>query len=325
MVKVIVTFAADREAREAMERALGADARVVYLTDVSVSDRVKELTGAEAVLSWHVARELQTGEYNALAGVKVMQMLSAGVDHVPFSKLPPTLTVLGNSGAYAPPIAEHVVAMILAACKNLLAQHEKLKRGIFDQTTESRMLRGSTCVILGFGGIGKAASRLLRCLGVEIYAINSTGKTEEKVDFIGTLKDLEHVLRLADIVVIALPLTKSSRGLIGKRELGWMKDTAILVNVARGAIIDENALYQKLKSQPAFTAALEAWWFEPLISGEFHTNYPFLDLPNVIGCPHNSGIIPGAFAVGATNAAENLRRWLDHEPYVGTVKRSDYL
>jgi phosphoglycerate dehydrogenase-like enzyme len=215
--------------------------------------------------------------------------------------------------------------MILAACKNLLVQHDKLRRGVFDQDTENRMLRGSTCAILGFGGIGKATAHLLRCVGVKIYAINTTGKTNEEVEFIGTLKDLEHVLRSTDIVVISLPLMNSTRGIIGKRQLAWMKDTAILVNVARGAIIDEDALFQKLKAQPKFTAALEAWWIEPHNAGEFRTNYPFFDLPNVLGCPHNSGIVPGSFANGARYAAENVNRWLTHEHMTGVVKRSDYV
>ena len=131
------------------------------------------------LISAHVAHELQPSEFTALGGVKVMQMLSAGVDHVPFSSLPPNLVVFGNSGAYAPPIAEHIVAMILATCKNILVQHDKLRRGVFDHDTENRMLRGSICTILGFGGIGKAAARLLRCFGVRIYAINTSGKTDE--------------------------------------------------------------------------------------------------------------------------------------------------
>jgi phosphoglycerate dehydrogenase-like enzyme len=177
---------------------------------------------------------------------------------------------------------------------------------------------------LGFGGIGRATARLLRCFGVKIYAVNTTGKTDEEVEFVGTLNDLEHVLRSADIVVVALPLMNSTRGMIGERELAWMKDTAILVNVARGAIIDEDALFQKLKAQPEFTAALEAWWIEPHATGEFRTDYPFLDLPNVLGCPHNSGIVPGSFVNGARCAAENVKRWLNHEPMTGVVKRSDY-
>jgi phosphoglycerate dehydrogenase-like enzyme len=103
-----------------------------------------------------------------------------------------------------------------------------------------------------------------------------------------------------------------------------MKDTAILVNVARGAIIDEGALFEKLKAQPKFTAALEAWWNEPYSSGDFRINYPFFDLPNVLGCPHNSGIVAGAYLNGVRCAAENVNRWLNHELIIGVVKRSDY-
>lgn len=324
LANVMVTFNADAETRDVIERVLGVQGRVVYLADLASPSRERQLAEADVLVSWHLARELQPDEYNELGGVKVLQMLSAGVDHVPFSKLPPNRIVLGNSGAYAQPIAEHVVAMILATCKNLLVQHEKLRRGVFDQDTESRILHGSKCTILGFGGIGKATARLLRCLGVKIYAINTTGKTDEDAEFIGTRNDLEYVLRSADIIVISLPLMNSTRGLIAKRELSWMKDTAILVNVARGAIIDERALYEKLIAQPTFTAALEAWWIEPHNTGEFRTNYPFLDLPNVLGCPHNSGIVPGSFLNGARVAAENVRRWLNHEPVNGVVKRSDY-
>jgi glycerate dehydrogenase len=298
---------------------------VRYLEGLSATERRTELAQADALLSWHIGREFQDSEFGALSGVKVMQTLSAGVNHVPFSKLPTSLVVLGNSGAYSPPIAEHIVAMILAACKNLFTQHEKLRQGVFDQDTESRMLEGFTCAILGFGGIGRAAARLLRCLGVKVYALNTSGKTEEPVEFVGTLRDLEYVLRLADIVVITLPLKNSTRGLIGKQELAWMKDNAILVNVARGPIIDEKALFEKLKSQPTFTAALEAWWIEPRNGERFHTNFPFLDLPNVIGCPHNSGIVPGAFVNGAKYAAENVKRWFQHEPVLGEVNISDYV
>jgi len=132
------------------------------------------------------------------------------------------------------------------------------------------------------------------------------------------------VLPLADIVVIALPLTNSTRGLIGSRDLAWMKDDAILVNVARGSIVDEAALYQKLKAYPNFTAAIDAWWIEPLSHGEYHTNYLFLELPNVLGSPHNSGMVPGSFLAATRVAAENVKRFLKHEPILGIVRPTDY-
>jgi glycerate dehydrogenase len=324
MTNVAVTFPARGAQREALISALGKAARVTFLSYLSTEDRAKELANADVLISWSPKRELQPQEYRAVTHARMMQLLSAGADQVPFSQLPPTLTIASNAGAYAEPMAEHILAMILAVTKNLLDRQNKLKDGVFDQSTPNRMLRGSTCAILGFGGIGKATARLMRCFGVKIYALNTTGKTDEPVEFIGTLKDLEHVLRHANIIVIALPLTKSTRGLIGSRELAWMKDDAILVNVARGQIVDEDALYQKLKTQPNFTAAIDAWWIEPLTNGEFRIDHPFLELPNVLGSPHNSGIARGSFLKATGLAAENVKRFLNRETILGVVRATDY-
>ena len=178
---------------------------------------------------------------------------------------------------------------------------------------------------MGFGGIGKAVARLLRCFDVKILALNTTGRTDDPVDFIGTLRDLEHILRLSDIVILTLPLTNSTRKLIGKEQLDWMKDDAVLVNVARADIIDEYALYRKLKENPQFTAAIDVWWIEPLHHEKFSTTYPFLELPNVLGSPHNSGIVLSSFQKGIMHAAENVKRFLNHEPVLGVVNRSDYM
>jgi glycerate dehydrogenase len=321
---IVVTFSAEGELREVVLKVLGQVGRVIFLSEISPEERSRELASADVLISWQPARELHPAEFGMISHANMLQLLSAGADHLPFPRLPPTLAIASNAGAYAEPMAEHILAMTLAITKNLLDRHNKLKNGIFDQTNANRMLSGSACAILGFGGIGKATARLLRCFGVKIYAINSTGKTDESVEFIGTLRNLEYVLRHADVIVVALPLTNSTRGLIGSRELGWMKDSAILVNVARGDIIDEAALYEKLKANPSFTAAVDAWWNEPLRNGKFRINYPFLELPNFIGSPHNSGLVPGSLTKGAAYAAENVRRFLNHEPVVGIVKRSDY-
>jgi phosphoglycerate dehydrogenase-like enzyme len=216
----------------------------------------------------------------------------------------------------------------LALTKNLLDRHNKLKAGIFDQSNPNRELQGCNCVILGFGGTGRAVAKILRCFGVKIYAVNTTGRTSERVEFIGTLKDLDYMVQLADIVVITLPLTNSTRGLIGSRELLLMKQNAILVNVARGQIIDENALFQRLKTSPDFMAAIDAWWDEPdqpsMIHAKFHIDKPFLELPNILGSPHNSGIIPGTLTKGTEHAAKNIKRFITSEEITGVVKPSDY-
>ncbi len=324
MANILVTFRAENEQREILTKALDAVTRIAFLSDLTGKERARELASADILISWSPRRELQPEEFRLIAHAKMMQLLSAGVDSIPFSQLPPGLMIASNAGAYAEPMAEHVLAMILAVWKNLVDRHVKLRAGNFDQENENRMLRGSTCAILGFGGIGKATARLLRCFGVKIMAVNTTGRTDEPVDFIGTLKDLEHVLRQADIIIITLPLTNSTRKLIGREQLGWLKNDSMLVNVARADIIDEGALYEKLKGNPQFSAAIDAWWIEPFRHGKFATDYPFLELPNVLGSPHNSGVVPGSFLRGTKYAAENVKGFLNNEPVLGVVKRTDY-
>jgi glycerate dehydrogenase len=255
----------------------------------------------------------------------MIQLLSAGADHLPFPELRSDIVLASNIGAYAEPMAEHVLALALALAKNLLREHQNLIRGEFRQSVMNRMLAGSVCGIIGFGGIGRATARLMRGLGLRIYAVNTSGRTDEPVEFIGTLKDLKHVLSSSDVVSISAPLMKATRGLIGKRELGWMKPDAILINVARGAVIDEGALYEHLRSHPRFQAGLDVWWIEPFGSGEFRTSYPFLSLPNVLGSPHNSAMVPGINEESTRRAAENVNRFLRGEPIAGLVMPEDYI
>jgi phosphoglycerate dehydrogenase-like enzyme len=133
------------------------------------------------------------------------------------------------------------------------------------------------------------------------------------------------VLAAADVLVITLPLTLTTRGLLGSRELALMKPAAILVNVARGAIIDQRALYEHLSTHPQFSAGIDTWWAEPAGERPFRTAYPFFDLPNVLGSPHNSSIVTGTMLSAARLAAENVRRYLRGEAVAGVVRRTDYV
>jgi len=205
--------------------------------------------------------------------------------------------------------------------KLLFINHNKIIGGDFDQKTNTRTLRGKICGIIGYGSIGKATANLLKGFGVKIYGINSTGKTEENIDFIGTLTDLNYVLKESDILIISIPLNEITRGLIGKKEFDLMKDDAVLINVARGAIIQEEALYEHLKSHPNFMAGIDAWWYEPFNFGEFKLNYPFFELPNILGSPHNSAIIPGALIEGQKRAIENISNFLNGNQIKGIIKR----
>jgi len=323
--RVVVTFPAGDKERQMLLGLLGEHASVLFLADATQEQRAGTLRGADALLAFNLKRELKADEFRCIEKVRFIQFPSAGADRTPFDLLPTCAVIASNVGAYAPPMAEHVLAMTLSVMKRLHVNHEKMRQGQFDQFTPTRTLRGAVCGILGFGGIGRATARLMGAFGARIYAVNTSGKTDEPVEFIGTLHDLDHVLPSSDVLVIALPLHRATRGLMGKEELSRMKKDAIVVNVARGPIIDEKALYDHLLANPEFTAALDAWWIEPLRDGEFRVDYPFFDLPNVLASPHNSAMVPGAIGQGRRRAAENVLRYLKGEEVTGVVRREDYI
>jgi phosphoglycerate dehydrogenase-like enzyme len=321
---VVVTFGARGDPRAAIEDALRTVANVVFIQDLAGDERFRALGSADALLAWNPWRELEPEEIGALGTAPFMQLISAGADQVRFADVPDTMILASNVGAYAEPMAEHVVAMFLALAKRLNRTTAELARGSFDQWTRSVAVQGSACGVVGFGGIGKATARRMATLGSRIHAINTTGRTDEPVEFVGTLADLEAVLAASDFVVLALPLTKQTRELIGRRELQLMKPTAILVNVARGGIVEEEALYEHLRTHPDFGAGIDAWWDEPRGHATFAPRFPFLELPNVIGSPHNSAMVPGIELHAVRRAAENVARHLRGEPVTGIVRREDY-
>jgi phosphoglycerate dehydrogenase-like enzyme len=324
---VAVSYPVDDEFIRINAEVLGGDAALAFLPRLGEGERRGILRRAEALIGLNLGRELPAGTWPDVPRLRFVQLLSAGADGIDFAAIPGPVTVASNVGAYAEPIAEHVMAMTLALARRLPQRHAALARGEFNQADPLLTLNGAVCAILGFGGIGRATARLMRAFGARIYAMNSSGRTGEPVEFAGTLADLDQVLPAADVLVIALPLTTATRGLIGARELALMKDTAIMVIVSRAAIVDERALYAHLRGHPAFGAGIDAWWHEPGTAGPgsgFSTGYPFLGLPNVIGSPHNSGIVPGVLPSAARQAAANVRRYLRGEAVTGVVNRADY-
>lgn len=322
---VAVTYPADEEFTRVNSEVLAGEAAIVYTYGLDDAERAQALRRAEAVLALNLADEVPAGALAESSRLRFVQLLSAGVDTVDFSGLPDDLTVASNAGAYSVAMSEHVMAMTLSLAKHLPQRHAALAAGRFDKWAPSLTLHGASCVILGLGGIGTATARLMRAFGARVYAINRGGRGTAHAEFTGTLADLDRVLAVADVLVISLPLTRTTRGLIGRRELALMKPTAMVVNVARGAVIDQGALYEHLRTHPDFGAGIDTWWDEPTGDAPFRTDYPFFDLPNLIGSPHNSSIVPGTMVSAARLAAENVYRQLRNEAVTGIVRRADYV
>lgn len=307
-VKLLVTLDGKAEVRAVIERVIGSAAQVTYLSDVASEARAQALSTAQVVIARNTAHELRQGEAALLANARLIQFVTAGVDYIPLADLPVHIPIACNGGAYAEPMAEHAVAMAFAAAKRLLVEHKKLEQGAFDQFRLNRMLRGAVCGILGFGGIGVEVARVMKALGLKVHAINRRGAAAETVDWIGTPDRLDELLAASDVLIITVPLTKATERMIGARELELMKRDAILINLARGEIVDEAALYQHLRATPTFTACIDAWWIEPVRHGSFRMDQPFLELPNVIASPHNSASAAGWRDIALTRAVENARR-----------------
>jgi glycerate dehydrogenase len=324
-VLVAVSYPVDDEFTQINTGVLDGSARVLFLHG-RPDDEFREIVRrADALIGWHLNEELPTGILQDSPRLRFVQLLSAGADAVDFAALPERLVLASNVGAYAEPMAEYVMAATLALARRLPQRHADLARGEFNMWKPVLTLDGAVCAILGFGGIGKATARLMRAFGARIHAVNTSGGTSEPAEFTGTLADLDQVLAAADVLVMALPLTRATRGLVGARELALMKPTAILVNVGRAAIVDERALYEHWRDHPDFCAGIDTWWHEPGPGSGFATGYPFFDLPNLIGSPHNSGVTDGALQVGARKAAENVLRFARGEAVTGVARREDYL
>ena len=243
-----------------------------------------------------------------MKNLRLIQTLTAGTDHIDFSVIPEGVRVQSNAGANARGVAEHGLALVLSAMKRIPWRGREMRKGNFPQLIESRLLNGKKALIIGFGHIGQELGRMLSCLGVRVSAINRSGSYEGdvKVERMGTLKELDEMLKNADIVIITLPLTPETRGLIDRRRLKLMKKDALLLNISRGKIIVEKDLYEHLKENPDFMAAIDVWWH---YGKEFKQEYPFGALSNIILSPHCAGTYEGWFEDMVRGAGERVAMW----------------
>ena len=299
--------------KAALAETISDRATLVFLDELDATSRRGALSSATVLLAHNTAKELRRDEFELIGGARLVQFLAAGIDFIPLDQLPAQVPVASNAGAHAQSMAEHALAMGLAAAKRLPIEHTRLKQGEFNQFELTRMIAGSTCGIFGLGGTGLALARLLRCMGARVHGINRRGEAPDQIDWVGKPDDLHAMLAVSDILFVTAPLTRQTMGVIGRRELGLMKDDGILVNVARGELIDEEALYHHLRDNRNFVACIDAWWIEPVRHGRFEMKFPFLDLPNVIGSPHNSAAAGNGRINGIRRAAENCLRALAAE------------
>ena len=323
--RIVVTYKPGSDEKKIYGEILVDLAKIDYLNEVPESDRIGLIKTADILISLSFSQnEIKPPEISCLEKIRFIQLIYAGADNVPFKRIPADLTVASNIGAFARPIAEHVLALTLALAKHLIPKNDQLRNSKFDRSGFNQEIKGGVCGIIGFGGNGREIARTMQAVGMKIYGINRSGTTDMPVDFIGTRADLESVLEASDVVVVATPLTRETENLIGEDELGRMKKNAILINVGRGAVINQEALYKHLKATPEFRAGIDTWWSEPLEHEAFAPEYPFFDLPNIIGTPHCADHVPGSIPYATRKALENVRNYLTGGELRGIINREVY-
>ena len=235
--------------------------------------------------------------------LKVIAKNGAGVDSVDIpSATRRGITVMVAAGANAEPVAEHAIACMLALTRDLVALDRKVRAGGWEGTGyQGRDFSGSLVGIIGFGSIGRATARMAAALGARVVVMDAYAKSGE----FEMESDLDRLLARADIVSLHCPLTESTRGLIGRRELGLMKKGSMLINTARGPLVDESALVDALRSGHLGGAGLDTFATEPVTAGD-----PLLELPNVILTPHVAGVtrnaVLGVSTITATNVVDRI-------------------
>lgn len=232
---------------------------------------------------------------------------STGVEHMPLTLFRDRRIVLTNgAGLYAQPIAEHVVMCMLAARLNLLGVLRAQGAATWAPEAESdQELSGSSALILGYGQLGHAVGVRLRALGVNVLATRRSGTVADD-NGVRDAGDWRKCLPDVDFVVLTLPSTQETHGIIGATELAAMKPGAWLVNVARGTLVDEDALVEALTSGRLGGAALDAFREEPL-----PVDHALWRLENVILSPHSSWRSTRLDARQAELFGDNLRRFVE--------------
>jgi phosphoglycerate dehydrogenase-like enzyme len=244
--------------------------------------------------------------------LKFIQLLTQGFDNARQGGVPDGVRVANAGNAYSPSVAVHAVAMVLALCRRFPATAESKARHAWDRAPSAAAidLDGRLAVIVGFGGIGKEVARLLRPFGARIAAVTRSARPDPLADEVVPIGRLGEVLPRADVVVLALPLDEDTRHLIGAAELAACKTSAVLVNIARGGIVDSEALAKALHAGQILGAGLDVTDPEPLPA-----DHALWDAPNLIITPHFAGACgPIGHQRLAAAAGDNVRRFLKGEP-----------
>ena len=290
-LKVVVAANDETLAKELRERLDGFEIVRVHRDDRAALRRA--LADADAVLTNRLDRD-DTGDATRL---RLAQAFSAGADRLEHAALPPGCA-LCNVHGHEEAVAQWALMAMLGLTRHLLAYDRDLRRGRWhrwppDALPAERTLEGRVLGSVGYGPIGRRTVELARAAGMETVAV-TRGPSPDRargLGWLGGLDEIDRLMRDADVVLVALPLTPDTRGIVDARRLELLGGDGYLVNVARGELVQEEALYRALRDGAIAGAAIDVWYSYPSGPGEevAPSRFPFHELENVLMTPHVSG------------------------------------
>lgn len=285
-----------------------AGCRVHYLRDADDAVAVEALLAREpvdAVISRTVA--LSARAIEQCPSLKVISKHGVGVSNIAVDAASARgIPVYVTPGANAASVAEMTLALMFAAARRLAWMDGELRAGRWSRAQDGLELAGRTLGLLGFGQVGQRVAVVAQALGMQVLAYDPALQgCASPVVGVRLADSLDELLGASQVLSLHVPLTPATRGLIGAAQLATLPAGALLINTARGEVVDEQALVEALRSGRLFAAGLDTMAVEPL-----PPDSPLLRLPNVVLTPHVGGSTPAALDAMAVGAARNVLGFL---------------
>lgn len=286
---------------------LPADLEMVYCNTPPKDDAEKAARAQGAELVMLANMPFKENVLKELKDVKLLSVAFTGVDHVGMDYCKEHGIVVSNCSGYAnEAVSELAIGLTLALYRRMIASDKAVREGKTRAGLLGIELSGKTFGVIGAGAIGKRTSALAKAFGCEVVFYNR-GKTEiEGAKFV----ELDELLAVSDVISLHVPLTAETKGLIGAKEIAKMKKTALLINAARGPVVDSKALADALKEGRIAGAGIDVFEGEPPIAGD----HPLLNAPNVILAPHIGFATQEAMEKRAVIAFKNVQAYLAGKP-----------
>jgi phosphoglycerate dehydrogenase-like enzyme len=266
---------------------------------------IERIRNFEIVINIRSSSKFTPRVFAACSRLKLLSIWGTGTDNVDLVAAQQYgVTVANTPGVSAVSIAEHSLMLTLAVARKVIATHMGVVAGTWPRG-QSVQLYGKTLGVIGLGAIGRQFARIAQGIGMRV--VSWTMHPNPALGFEHV--ELDELLRVSDVVSLHLRLSSETEGLIGRPQFEMMRRTAILVNTARGPIVDESALLEALRTRRIAGAGLDVFDVEPLPPA-----HPLTQLDNVVLTPHCAGITPEVLEAGLALAIDNVRSFLNGNP-----------